>query len=240
MPNYSVSVPSGVDGLTPQTGQSAVENATALGIVARVKGSRLLLTAGLAEPTTGFVELAAGKLRTHIFCDGAGGVALAMTASGIISIATPIVSASYSQASISSSAWYIVRMWWDVANASKQGLELYTDAGTPLIQSTGTNATALGVFTGFGDIALNYAGGAAEGVEVDWLGVFSGEPPALTDPTAGESLLIEHFEFNEGSGTTATGATNGWVMTFSAAVTWNSQGGAVLLVPRSMRGGFFN
>lgn len=222
--NFALSFSAGAYAITPQTGQLPVENATAIGITARITGARLLDTTQLND-TAAFMEVAAGKLRCLIYDDTAGGVALAMTAAGINNIGSSIASSSYAKSSLTSSAFYRIKYWWDTAQTNKQGLELYDDSGTALIQSTGANTTALGVFAGFGDVAINYDGAGTPGgpaCEFDWLGVYSAAPPSGSpaEPTNADANLLERWAFNEGSGTTATGAPNGYVATISGTATW--------------------
>lgn len=242
MSNFALSFASTAYAITPQTGQLPIENATAIGITARIRGDRLIDPTTLSDAAA-FMEVAAGKLRALIYDDTAGGVALALTAAGINNISTPIVSSSFAKSSLSSSAYYRLKFWWDTANASKQGLELYNDAGTSLIASTGSNTTALGVFAGFGDVAINYDGAGTPGgppCVFDWLGIYSAAPPAGSpaEPTNADANLLERWAFNEGSGTTATGAPNGYVATVSGTATWISLGG-VLLPPPQGRGGSY-
>jgi len=239
MSNYAISFTSGSYAITPQTGQLPVENATAIGITARIKGSRLLDTTTLTNAAA-FVECAAGKLRSYIYDDEAGNVRLALTAAGINDIGSAIISAGYPHSSISSTAFYLVRLWWDTSNASKQGLELYDDAGTNLIASSGSNASALGVFAGFGSIAINYSAGiGGPPCEYDWLGVWNGAPAAgaPAEPTDASSGLLERYAFNEGSGTTATGSPHGYVATVTGSATWDllSGGSPPALVFRRMQ-----
>lgn len=224
---YSISFATDAYGITPYEGQSAIENATALGITARIKGARLLNTSGLTEQLAGFIECAAGKLRTYLYSDGTN-IAFALTAAGINTIDTPITSAGYAQASIVSGDWYLIKLWWDTSATEKQGLKLYTDGGTLLIDSSGANASSLGVFTGYGDVAINYAAGyGGEATEYDWLAVWDGEPPsgAPSEPTDLTSGLIERYACDDGSGTTISGSPNGWDATTTGSVTWNDLGG---------------
>lgn len=224
--NYSIQFGNGAgsngSAITPYTGQSSVENATALGITMRIKGSFINESRAIANG--GLIECAAGKITFILKVDLTGGtiVQLLITPDGGSSFVT---SATLATSAIDNTKWYTVKMWWDSANATKQGLVLYDDTNTAIINSTGATNTALNVFAGFGNVALNYnAGVAGSLLEVDWAAVWDSAANipagAPTEPAASATGLLALWSFNEGTGASATDTKNGWVATVSGTYSW--------------------
>lgn len=224
MSNYALIFGNGAgsnaSAITPYTGQLPIENATAIGFTARVKGS--FINENRILNSSGVLELGAGKISFCLISTG-GNVALRIEPSGL----TAQQSGNLATTSIDNTAWYLLRMWWDAAGTTKQKMELIRESdGVVLLTATGSDANALPVFAGFGNAAFNYRGGAAGTLlEIDWIALWdsaanvpTGTP---TEPLTTATGLIDLWSFNEGTGTTATSSKNSYVATVTGTMSWH-------------------
>lgn len=224
MSNYALAFGNGAgsnaSAITPYTGQLAIENATAIGFTARIKGS--FINENRILNNSGVLELAAGKIAFCIVSTG-GNVALRMEPSGL----TAQQSGNLATSSIDPAKWYLVRMWWDTAAATKQKMELIREVdGVVLLSATGADTNALPVFAGFGNLAFNYRGGTAGTLlEVDWLAVWDSAAHIPTgtpaEPLTTDTGVVSLNHFDENTGTTTTDAKNGWVATITGTFSWD-------------------